>query len=85
MPRGGEQRVARAHRMGQTRAVLVHRFYATDTVDERMKEVLAGKQELFDTFARESAVRDASKDATETSLTKQVVDAEVARLGLRAG
>lgn len=81
-PSTEEQAIARAHRMGQTRSVIVHRLLATDTVDERMKEVLAGKQELFDAFARESAVRDASADATETSLTKQVVDAEVARLGL---
>ncbi len=81
-PSTEEQAIARAHRMGQTRSVIVHRFFASDTVDERMKEVLGEKQELFDAFARESAVRDASSDATETSLTKRVVDAEVARLGL---
>ncbi|MCB9920181.1 MAG: DEAD/DEAH box helicase [Planctomycetes bacterium] len=81
-PSTEEQAVARAHRMGQTRSVMVHRFFASDTVDERMKEVLADKRELFDAFARESAVSDASADATETSLVRQVIDAEVARLGI---
>ncbi|MCA8970032.1 MAG: DEAD/DEAH box helicase, partial [Planctomycetes bacterium] len=83
-PSTEEQAVARAHRMGQTRTVMVHRFFATDTVDERMKEVLADKRELFDAFARESAVSDASTDATETSLVRQVIDAEVARLGTQS-
>lgn len=78
-PSTEEQAIARAHRMGQTLTVNVHRFYATDSVDERMKEVLADKQELFDTFARDSAIKDASEKAT-ASLTRQVIEAEVERL-----
>jgi len=82
-PSTEEQAIARAHRMGQARTVNVHRFYATDSVDERMKEVLAEKQELFDTFARGSAIKDASPEAT-LSLTQQVIEAEVERLGVES-
>jgi len=80
-PSTEEQAIARAHRMGQTQTVNVHRFYATNSVDERMKEVLADKQELFDTFARDSAIKDASAKST-VSLTQQVIEAEVERLGV---
>ena len=38
------------------------------------------EQELFDTFARGSVIKDASTEAVETSLTKQVIDAAVERL-----
>lgn len=79
-PSTEEQAVARAHRVGQTRPVVVHRMLARDSVDERMLEVLGRKRELFDAFARESAVRDASPEATETSLVRAVVEAEVARV-----
>ena len=82
-PSTEEQAIARAHRMGQTLTVNVHRFYATDSVDERMKEVLADKQELFDTFARDSAIKDASAKAT-ASMTRQVIEAEVERLRVDA-
>lgn len=54
------QAISRAHRMGQTRDVLVHRLLCPDTVDERMLELLESKQAEFDTFADESnaATRD---------------------------
>ena len=49
------QAIARAYRMGQARNVLVYRLLADDTVDERIIELLAGKQAVFDAFADESA------------------------------
>ena len=79
-PSSEEQAIARAHRMGQARTVIVHKLFTKDSVDERMKEVLAEKSELFDAFARESIIKDASSEATETSLTRRVIDAEVERL-----
>ena len=83
-PSTEEQAIARAHRMGQVQAVVAHRFYAADSVDERMHEVLEGKRELFDTFARGSALKDASGEATEAELARVVIEAEVQRLGLEA-
>lgn len=52
------QAVARAYRMGQTRDVLVYRLLADETIDERMLEILSGKQREFDSFADESLVGD---------------------------
>jgi len=79
-PSTEEQAIARAHRMGQTERVVVHRLLARDSVDERIMELLAGKQELFERYARESALKAASSEATETALARMVVEVEQARL-----
>ncbi|HMA37556.1 MAG TPA: DEAD/DEAH box helicase [Chloroflexia bacterium] len=42
-----EQRIARAHRMGQTAPVNVVNIIATDTIEERVLDVLYEKQALF--------------------------------------
>lgn len=79
------QAVARAHRMGQLQSVLVHRLLAADTVDERLLELLDHKAALFDSFARESTLAEASPAATdvrdvgEVALARQIVAAEQAR------
>lgn len=77
------QAIGRAHRMGQVRTVLVHRILAEDTVDERMLEILTGKQQLFDTYVRRSEIAEASPDATDPNdagLATRVVQLEQARL-----
>jgi len=61
------QAIARAHRMGQTRRVVVHRLLARDCVDERLVELLAEKQDLFERFARDSLVKEASEQATASA------------------
>ncbi|WP_327133420.1 DEAD/DEAH box helicase [Streptomyces sp. NBC_01343] len=78
------QAVARAHRMGQVRAVRVHRLLATDGVDQRMLEVLDRKARLFDAYARRSAVAESAPEAvdvSDTSLARRIVEEEQARLG----
>ena len=42
-----EQRIARVHRMGQKRPVRVVNLLARGTVEERVRQVLAAKRELF--------------------------------------
>ncbi|MHC4448965.1 MAG: DEAD/DEAH box helicase [Planctomycetota bacterium] len=74
------QAIARAHRMGQTRRVVVHRLLARDCVDERLVELLREKSELFDQFARRSLIKEASEEATATGVAQQVVAAERERL-----
>ncbi|MHC4938722.1 MAG: DEAD/DEAH box helicase [Planctomycetota bacterium] len=74
------QAIARAHRMGQTRRVVVHRLLARDCVDERLVELLREKSELFDQFARQSLIKDASEEATATGIAQQVVALERERL-----
>ncbi|MEU8765282.1 DEAD/DEAH box helicase [Streptomyces sp. NPDC048659] len=80
-----QQAVARAHRMGQVRPVRVHRLLATGGVDERMVEMLEAKTRLFDTYARRSAVAEATPDAVDVSdieLARRIVEEEQARLGM---
>ena len=83
-PAAEDQAVARVRRMGQVRTVRVHRLLAEDSVDERIRELLAEKSQLFDAYVRESslaagAVR--AVDVSEAQLARQVVTAEQARLG----
>ena len=54
-PSTENQAVARAHRMGQDRSVLVHRLLCEDTIDERITDMLTQKQAVFDAFADKSA------------------------------
>ena len=78
------QAIARAHRMGQIRRVQVHRLLATDSVDQRMLEILETKRELFDAFARRSDTAESMPEAVEIgpSVARQVIAAERERLGL---
>lgn len=49
------QAISRAYRMGQARNVLVYRLLAENTIDEKITDILARKQEVFNAFANESA------------------------------
>jgi SNF2 family DNA or RNA helicase len=79
-----EQAIARAHRMGQVRRVDVHRLLCEDSVDQRVLELLAGKREAFDEYARRSDMAKATPDAvdtgSETELRRAIVAAERTRL-----
>jgi len=83
------QAIARAHRMGQIRRVQVHRLLATDSVDQRMLEILETKKELFDAYARRSDTAetmpealDVADDVAGPALARKVIAAERERLGL---
>jgi hypothetical protein len=81
-----DQAVARAHRMGQVRSVQVHRLLVADSVDERMLELLSGKVELFDDYARRSetaAATSAAVDISDAELARRVVAQEQERLSAR--
>lgn len=47
-PSANAQAVDRVHRIGQMKSVTVYFLEAVDTIDERLSEILAGKEELFD-------------------------------------
>jgi SNF2 family DNA or RNA helicase len=82
------QAVARCHRMGQVRAVQVHRLLAEGGVDERMLRILENKSRLFDAYARRSDVAEATPDAVdvaEASLARQIVEEEQRRLAVGDG
>lgn len=48
------QAISRAYRMGQARNVLVYRLLCDNTIDERIMEMLAEKQAVFNAFADKS-------------------------------
>ncbi|GAB4085886.1 DEAD/DEAH box helicase [Myceligenerans cantabricum] len=88
------QAVARAHRMGQTRTVQVHRLLVADSVDQRMMEILDTKAALFEQFARQSEITETSDLAvavnepeagasapSEAELGRTIVEQERERLG----
>ncbi|NEC02770.1 DEAD/DEAH box helicase, partial [Streptomyces anulatus] len=77
------QAVARAHRMGQVRPVQVHRLLAADSVDQRLVELLARKDRLFDAYARRSDLAETTPDAVDVSdaaLARRIVEEEQRRL-----
>ncbi|MEY9837519.1 DEAD/DEAH box helicase [Streptacidiphilus sp. EB103A] len=81
-----QQAVARAHRMGQTRRVRVHRLLTPDSVDQRLLRLLSRKQNLFDVYARRSDAAETSPEAldvSESSLARQIIEAEQQRLAGR--
>lgn len=93
-PSTEEQAIARAHRMGQTLPVSVHRLLAKDSIDERIREIQEDKRLLFDAFARESEAKEADPRAVDRSdhrpealddasipVTQRVLLAERYRLG----
>jgi len=63
-----EQRIARAHRMGQKNPVHIYNLVTTDTIEEGLLDTLASKQELadaslnFDSEAAEVAVSSGTDD-----------------------
>jgi SNF2 family DNA or RNA helicase len=61
------QAIARVHRMGQNRSVMVHRLLARDTIEERLVQLIEEKTQIFKNFAHDSSVRDASVMAVDTS------------------
>lgn len=79
-----DQAIARAHRMGQTEVVHVHRIIGDDTVDERLLEVTAEKRKLFDQYARESEAAEIydAVDISEAQLASEIIAEERKRLGI---
>jgi superfamily II DNA or RNA helicase len=76
-PSSEEQAIARAHRMGQVRPVDVHRLLCEDSVDQRVLELLAGKREAFDEYARRSDMANAAPDAVDATSGAELRDAIV--------
>jgi SNF2 family DNA or RNA helicase len=60
------QAIARVHRMGQSRQVIVHRLLAIGTIEERLVQLIEMKAKLFESYAHDSSVRNASSMATDT-------------------
>lgn len=87
-PSTENQAIARAHRMGQSRTVLVYRLLAADTIDERIEDMLKEKQAIFDAFADKSAAADATNreenQIDDKTLGKLILD-EIDRINAKKG
>ncbi|MCW2824666.1 MAG: helicase, partial [Aeromicrobium sp.] len=55
IPATEAQAVDRAHRIGQTRPVMVYRLVSADTIEEKVMELKARKSALFDAVMDEGA------------------------------
>lgn len=75
------QAISRAYRMGQTRNVLVYRLLADNTIDERITDLLAEKQLLFDSFADESVA--AQNVEIDTKSLGSLIQEEIDRINQR--
>lgn len=83
------QAISRAYRMGQARNVLVYRLLCEDTIDERIMDMLAQKQAVFDAFADKSAAAAATErkeveldDKTMGELVKEEIERINAKRGI---
>lgn len=73
------QAISRAYRMGQVNHVFVHRLLTKNSVDEHILEILYGKSLLFQHFANESAINEATKTLKEQQAMKEIVAEELKR------
>lgn len=78
------QAVSRAYRMGQSRNVLVYRLLCENTVDERMMDILAYKEAVFNAFADESTAAQNQNQISETRLG-EIIDEEIIRINSKNG
>lgn len=77
------QAISRAYRMGQTHTVFVYRLLTDDSVDEQMMTMLENKQQLFDSYARDSVIAESSYqavDVSEKALIDEILKVERKRL-----
>lgn len=77
------QAIARSRRMGQLEAVQVHRLLSEDGVDQRVRDILSRKRQLFEEFARASLTADSAPEAydvSESELVQEVIAQERRRL-----
>ena len=65
--------------MGQARNVLVYRLLCEDTVDEKIMEMLAEKQAVFDAFADKSTVAEETLELDEKSFG-DIMESEIKRI-----
>ncbi|MFI3211348.1 MAG: DEAD/DEAH box helicase [Peptostreptococcaceae bacterium] len=60
-PSTEDQAISRAYRMGQVNNVLVYRIYVPNTIEDVIREKLSYKRKIFNDYADESYMGDASK------------------------
>src|SRR6185312_300073 len=64
-PAAEAQAVDRAHRIGQTRPVMVYRLVAKDTIEEKVMALKARKEQLFGSIMSDDVLGETSLSADE--------------------
>ena len=77
------QAIARAYRTGQARNVLVYRLLCEDSIDERIMELLAEKQAVFDAFADKSSA--AEMFELDSKTLGKLMEEEIRRIEAKRG
>ena len=73
--------------MGQARNVLVYRLLADDTIDEKITNLLAEKQTIFDAFADKSAAAESAEADVEIDAASlgNIIQEEIDRINAKKG
>lgn len=80
------QAISRAYRMGQARNVLVYRLLCEESIDERITDMLAAKQAIFDAFADKSVAAAATnKEEDESKTMGKLIEEEIERINEKNG
>ena len=81
------QAIGRSYRMNQKKPVFVHRLLCTNSVDEKIMDMLAEKQKVFDAFADKSVAASATPQEAvidNTSMNK-IINEEIERIKSKQG
>jgi SNF2 family DNA or RNA helicase len=78
-PSTENQAIARVHRMGQSRNVMVHRLVAIDSIDEDLVRLISEKQGIFDAYAQYSAIKERSEMSMDSASVQQDLTEELRR------
>lgn len=78
-PSTENQAIARVHRMGQSRNVMVHRLIALDSIDEDLVRLISEKQAIFDAYAQHSAIKEHSEMSMDSASVQQDLTEELRR------
>ena len=74
--------------MGQARNVLVYRLLCTNTIDEKITELLEYKQEIFDAFADKSVAAEQNEShniEVDEKKFGQLIQEEINRINAEKG
>jgi len=80
-----EQAIGRVYRMGQVRNVLVRHLLCEHTVDERIRDLLERKQDIFEQYADSSVMGEENRKRDSQSVIQNIIDEERKVHGVRLG
>lgn len=83
-PSTENQAISRAYRMGQARNVLVYRLLCENTIDERIMDRLAQKQQVFDGFADESVAAKKLEIEIDSKTMNDIFEEELNRINKKS-